>query len=144
MNAHQLIAEGAAILAKRPELATTVNVLNLLIAGRIKWEQEEMGGLEHVQFAMRNNTPIVPPGHVCHPTELVKRGYIDGKGWPKDADKTNAIRIVKQLYGNHYYAYVDDKEVYENDVQKWNTAQDAEAAAKRFIEQMNTKQKEQQ
>ena len=131
MNAHQIIEEGVAILAQRPDMATMTNICNLRIAARLKWEQEEMGGLEHVQFAVRNNTPIVPPGHVCHPTELVKRGYVDGSGWPKDANKPN-IKLSKWPDGNHWYAYVDGREVIENGVQKWNTPQQAEAAAKRF------------
>lgn len=63
--------------------ASPKDVLNMRMACRIKWEQQEMGGIEHVQFAYRNSTPIVPPGHPGHPLELVKRGYIDGQGWPE-------------------------------------------------------------
>lgn len=83
MNSRQIIEEGIAILAQRPHLATVTNICNLRIAARLKWEEEEMGGLEYIQFARRNNTPIVPCGHVCHPIELVKRGYVDCIGWPE-------------------------------------------------------------
>lgn len=68
-----------------PHAKNVTDVNNIRIAARLRWEQKEMGGLEHVQFAYRNSTPIVPVGHCCHPFELVKRGYIDGSGWPKAA-----------------------------------------------------------
>lgn len=118
-------------MAMRPDMATMTNICNLRIAGRLKWEQEEMGGLEHVQFAYRNGTPIVPPGHCGHPTELVKRGFVDGVGWPKDSGKPD-IKLSKWPDGNHWYAYVNGQEVVENGVQKWNTPKQAEEAAKRF------------
>ena len=66
-----------------PAARTMQDVVNIRIAGRLAWEVHEMGGQEHVDFAYRNGTPIVPMGHCCHPIELVKRGYVDGKGWPK-------------------------------------------------------------
>ena len=84
MTATQILDEGVRRMAKDPSLATQANVVNLRIAAGLKWQQEEMGGVEHVQFAYRNRTPIVPPGHCCHPVELVKRGYVDGQGWPKE------------------------------------------------------------
>lgn len=130
MTSREILAEGVAILTQRPGMATLENICNLRIAARLKWEQEEMGGLEHVQFSVRNNTPIVPPGHVGHPIELVKRGYVDGTGWPKASGPS--IKLHKWPDGNHWYASVDGVEVIEDGVMKWNTSADAEAAAKRF------------
>lgn len=98
----------------------------------MQWEREEMGGLEHVQFAYRNGTPIVPIGHCGHPLELVKRGYIDGKGWPKEVETPN-IKLSKWPDGNHWYAYVDGQEVIENGNHKWNTPDEAEKAALRYL-----------
>jgi hypothetical protein len=46
-----------------PLAQTMQDVVNIRIAGRFAWQEKEMGGIEHVQFAYRNNTPIVPPGH---------------------------------------------------------------------------------
>ena len=63
------------------------DILNIMLAARIAWEEKEMGGIEHVQFSYRNGSPIVPFGHCGHPTELVKRGFVDRKGWPQ-ADGT--------------------------------------------------------
>ena len=91
-----------------------------------------MGGLEYVQFAYRNNTPIVPPNHVCHPIELVKRGYVDGKGWPT-TPQLPKIKLFTWPNGKHWYAYVNDVEVMENGQIKWNTPQEAEQAAQRFL-----------
>lgn len=135
ISARELLTEGIRIFAHRQEMATKTNILNLRIAARLKWEQEEMGGIEHVQFAVRNNTPIVPPGHCAHPVELVKRGYIDGIGWPQEAGKTD-IKLSKWSDGNHWYAYVNGEEVIENGAQKWNTPEEAESAAKRFADRM--------
>lgn len=59
------------------------DILNIRLAARLKWEEYEMGGIDNVQFAYRNNSPIVPPGHCGHPIELVRRGFVDGKGWPE-------------------------------------------------------------
>jgi len=132
MNAAQLLSEGLERIAENPALATETNVLNLRIAARLKWEQEEMGGIEHVQFAYRNNTPIVPMGHCGHPIELVKRGYIDGLGWPKD--RKPKVNLFKWPDGNHWYASVDGETVTENGSDKWNSAQEAEDAAKRWID----------
>lgn len=109
---------------------------NIRIAGRLAWEQKEMGGIEHVQFSHRNNTPIVPLGHCCHPVELVKRGYIDGHGWPKDGAKP-AIRRVEYFKwpdGFHWYATLDGKEITSGKIVKFNSQQQAEDAAKEHIE----------
>lgn len=134
MTSREILAEGLKILAGNPDMFTMQNFANLRHAARLKWEQEEMGGIEHVQFAYRNNTPIVPPGHCGHPIELVKRGYIDGKGWPTEGEKPK-IDLFKWPDGNHWYASVDGVEVVENGCNKWNTAQDAEDAAKRALTQ---------
>lgn len=82
MTSRQIINTGINIFVKKPHLLTKTNAMNLRLAARFIWEQEEMGGLEHVQFAYRNGTSIVPIGHECHPLKLVERGFIDGKGWP--------------------------------------------------------------
>lgn len=130
MTSREIITEGMNIFSNNTNMLTMSNICNLRIAARLKWEQEEMGGLEHVQFASRNNTPIVPPGHCGHPVELVKCGFVDGKGWP-EATKSD-IKLFKWPDGNHWYASVDGVEVIENGIQKWNTPQQAEDAAKRF------------
>ena len=133
MNSRELLSEGLSIIAQQPQLATLQNLTNVRIAARLKWEQEEMGGIEHVQFAYRNGTPIVPIGHCGHPLELVKRGFVDGVGWPDNAHKPN-IKLSRWPDGNHWYAFVDGDEVTEGSEQKWNTPEEAEAAAKRFIQ----------
>jgi len=127
MLARELLHEGAAIIGRSPRMATINNKLNILTAARFKWQQEEMGGAEHVQFALRNNTPIVPLGHAAHPIELVRKGFVDGKGWTTKPK----ISISKWPNGQHWYAYVDGREVIENGVQKWNTPAEAEEAALR-------------
>lgn len=131
MTAREILSEGAAILSQCPGLATKQNVVNIRYAARLKWEQEEMGGLEHVQFAYRNGTPIVPLGDCCHPMELVKRGFVDGKGWPRQT--SSKIHLFKWPDGNHWYASVEGKDVVEFGRGKWNTAQQAEDAAKRVF-----------
>lgn len=131
MTSREIIEKGMSKFAEDPSLLTKKNIFNLRIATRLVWEQEEMGGLGHVQFAYRNDTPIVPLGHECHPLELIKRGYIDGKGWPKD--NRPKIKIFKWPDGNHYYAYVDGKEVIHNGSQKWNTPKEATDAAEAFL-----------
>ncbi len=130
MSSREILAEGMNILAGNPDMMTMQNICNLRIAARLKWEQEEMEGLEHVQFAYRNNTPIVPPGHCGHPLELVKRGFVDGIGWQKDT--APKIKLSKWPDGNHWYVFVDGVEVIENGCQKWNTPHEAEAAAERY------------
>lgn len=132
MNSHEMLQEGVDIFFQCPEMVTMQNVCNLRIAARLKWEQEEMGGLEYVQFAYRNNTPIVPIEHECHPIELMKRGYVDGVGWPEEKIKPN-IKISKWFEGNHFYAFVDGNTVTINGEHKWNTAQQAEDAAHEYI-----------
>jgi len=133
MTAAQLLDEGVSILVQNPHLNTVKNCMNLRIAASLKWQEEEIGGLEYLQFARRNNTPIVPIGDVCHPLELLKRGYIDGKGWPKTTVEEPVIKLHRWFEGNHWYPFVDGKEVIENGVHKWNTAKLAEDAAKRYI-----------
>ena len=83
MNAAQILETGLAMISKNPRLATQKNINSVRIAASLKWQQEEMGGIEHVQFSYRNGTPIVPPDHCAHPINLVRRGFIDGQGWPK-------------------------------------------------------------
>jgi len=46
-----------------PYAKTFQDMVNLRMAGRLAWEEKEMGGIEHVMFARRNDTPIVPIGH---------------------------------------------------------------------------------
>jgi hypothetical protein len=132
MSAREIMAEGISIFAANPDMLTVKNLCSLRMAASLMWQQEEMGGLEHVQFAYRNNTPIVPPGHCGHPLELVKRGFIDGRGWPEKSDKPK-IHLHKWPDGNHWYPSVDGVAVIEDGRSKWNTAQQAEDAAKRFI-----------
>lgn len=132
MNARQLLHEGLAMMERNRALATVQNMANLQIAAGLTWQREEMGGEEHLQFAIRNNTPVVPPGHECHPIELVKRGFIDGEGWPKSPK--SKIKLFRWPGGNHWYASADGHEVVENGRIKWNTQQQAEDAAKRFLE----------
>lgn len=130
MDSKTILSVGVSLMARNPALATRQNVANLRIAAALAWQREEMGGEEHLQFAHRNSTPVVPPGHECHPVELVKRGFIDGKGWPNNA--TPKISLFRWPDGNHWYASVDGREVIENGLTKWNSPQDAEAAAVRF------------
>lgn len=131
MTAREILDRGFRILETNPATRTRQNVVNIRIAARFAWEREEMGGKEHLDFAYRNGTPIVPPGHCGHPLELVKRGYVDGKGWP---DKTPGpdLKFFRWPNGKHWYATADGVDVFEGGNQKWNTMQDAEAAAKRF------------
>jgi len=136
MTSQEIIAEGMKKLAQNPAMATMGNFANLRIAARLTWECEEMGGEEYVQFAYRNGTPIVPPGHECHPLELVKRGYIDGVGWPKDGPPSPKIHLFKWPDGNHWYASVDGKDVVEGKITKWNSEQEAYDAAQRFIQNL--------
>lgn len=141
MKAREILAEGVQKISENPHLLTTRNVMNLRIAASLAWQEEEIGGLEHLQFAYRNGTPIVPPGHVGHPVELVKRGFIDGHGWKKQEEPK--IDLFKWPDGNHWYASVDGTEVNEflglSEIKKWNSAQDAEDAAKRFIARRATR-----
>lgn len=132
MTSREIIAEGMNIFSGNPDMLTMQNICNLRMAARLKWEQEEMGGLEHVQFASRNDTPIVPPGHCAHPLELVKRGFVDGVGWTKQTEPV--IKLFKWPDGNHWYVSIDGEPVIENGIAKWNTPQQAESAAKRAIE----------
>ncbi len=53
------------------------------------------------------------------------------KAWPKDAGPK--IHLFRWPDGNHWYASVDGRDVVENGIAKWNTEQDAEDAAKRFL-----------
>lgn len=116
------------------------DLTNIKIAARLSWERKEMGGLEHVQFAYRNNTGIVPIGHSCHPIELLKRGYIDGVGWEKENKKTALSRVnyLKWPTGDHWYASIDGIDITDKNgdelIIKWNYREDAEKAAKKFIE----------
>lgn len=130
MTSREILSHGVSLLS-RPGMDTLQNIVNLRIAADLAWQREELGGEEHVQFAYRNNTPIVPPGHCCHPVELVKRGYIDGVGWP-EVSKPN-VRLFQWPDGNHWYVSVDGKDVVEGKIVKWNTAQEAEDAAHRYI-----------
>jgi hypothetical protein len=111
---------------------------NIRMAGRFAWEQKEMGGLEYVQFAYRNNTPIVPPGHCGHPLELVKRGFIDGEGWPKEKTIENRIKLFRWFEGKHWYAKIDGEidVVDKRGNQKWNTSEQAMKEAKEFIDKL--------
>lgn len=131
MTSREIIETGLGIFTECPEMMTKTNFLNLQLAARLKWEQEEMGGLEHVQFAHRNGTPIVPPGHCGHPTDLVKRGFVDGVGWTKKPEPK--VNIFKYFEGNHYYVTVDGVDVIENGRVKFNTPKEAEEAAKRYL-----------
>jgi hypothetical protein len=131
MTSHEILDTGSALLAQRPHMATPTNVANLLLAAALTHHREEMGGLEHVQFAYRNDTPIVPPGHECHPVELVKRGYVDGVGWPKVPKPK--VHLFRWPDGQHWYASVEGKDVVEDGRVKWNTQQEAEDAANRAI-----------
>jgi hypothetical protein len=124
-----------------PFARTFTDAANIRIAGRMAWEEKEMGGIEHVQFAHRNNTPIVPQGHCCHPLELVKRGFIDGHGWPKAKPATALDRVeyFKWQDGNHWYARVDGRDVVVNGAVKWNTREQAQEAARKFMTSEGTK-----
>lgn len=108
---------------------------NVRIAARLAWEEKELGGIEHVQFAYRNGTPIVPPGDCCHPVELVKRGYIDGQGWPaKPKDTLGRVNYFKWPDGAHWYASIDGVDITDGRKVKFDSQPEAERAAKRFIE----------
>lgn len=138
MTARQILAEGVRIMVDNPQTVTPLNIINLRIAARLKWEEEEMGGLEHVQFAYRNGTPIVPPNHCGHPTQLVKRGFIDNVGWPKDKKDEPKINLSRWPNGKHWYATVNGMDVKEDNGQrKWNTPEAAERAAKKFATTMS-------
>ena len=117
---------------------TLTDNFNIRIAGRLAWERKEMGGIEFVQFAHRNNTPIVPFGHCGHPVELLKRGYIDGKGWPKNTIPTweNRIKLSKWPDGDHWYAHFENGEdITDKDGnQKWDTQDEAMKASKWWME----------
>lgn len=114
---------------------TVADVANIRMAARFAWERKEMGGEEHWLFAHRNGTPIVPPGHECHPIELVKRGYVDGKGWPKPvSDATMArVRYFRWPDGEHFYASIDGIDITDGARVKFNSQPEAEAAARKFI-----------
>lgn len=115
-----------------PHAQTFTDQCNIRIAARLAWEQKEMGGIEWAQFAHRNNTPIVPMGHCCHPIELLKRGFKDGTGWPARSPKINLFRWPD---GKHWYATLEDG----SDVQdeqgnvKWDTQAEAIRAADRML-----------
>lgn len=113
---------------------------NIRMAARFAWERKEMGGAEHVQFAYRNRTPIVPVGHCCHPIELVKRGFIDGIGWP--SHREGRIKLFKWPDGCHWYASIDGNDVQdENGNVKWNTQEQAMNAAKRKLAKIEKEEK---
>lgn len=133
MNSREILEEGVKLMVADPGLQTFQNMMNVRIAARLTWELEEMGGAEHVQFAYRNRTPIVPLGHCCHPLELVKRGFVDGVGWPKPGEETPRVKLHKWPDGNHWYAYVDGEDVVIDGEQKWNTSEEAQEAAREFI-----------
>lgn len=122
-----------------PFAKDNVDVLNIRMAARLAWEQKELGGLEHWQFAYRNNTPIVPVGHCCHPIELVKRGFVDGKGWPKVQCELDKVKYFKWLDGNHWYASYEGKDIVHKGLVKWNSQQQAEKNAKEWLEQRKSK-----
>lgn len=132
MTAREILGTGVALMVDNPTLQTAANRTNLCIAARLKWEQEEMGGLAHVQFAYRNGTPIVPPGHCGHPVELVSRGYVDGKGWPKETDPLKGrIFVSRWQTGTHFYAKLDGEDVTGPDGrEKWDTWDEAYEAAR--------------
>jgi len=93
-----------------------LNVQNLSIAMRLAWEKKELGSIEAWQFAHRNGTPIVPVGDCCHPFELVKRGYIDGFGWPDKPEgvrelERKGITVTRWQDGTHYYAKINGADV---------------------------------
>jgi len=115
-----------------PLAQTMQDVVNIRIAGRFAWQEKEMGGIEHVQFAYRNNTPIVPPGHCGHPLELVKRGFIDGQGWPKEKTFHDRVKLFKWPDGNHWYVTLDDNDVQVDGECKWNSQTEAMSAAEKF------------
>lgn len=113
---------------------TPLEMLNLRLVGRLAWERKEMGGEEHVQFAYRNGTPIVPPGHSCHPVELVKRSYVDGKGWPERKAAIDRVHYFQWPDGEHWYASVAGRDITEGRQVKWDSRSAAQSAAERFIE----------
>lgn len=124
-----------------PYAKTFQDMVNLRMAGRLAWEEKEMGGIEHVMFARRNDTPIVPIGHCGHPLELVKRGFVDGHGW-KVKTMEERIKLFKWPDGNHWYATIDGMDVVdERQNQKWNTPEKAMTESKKFIIRWLNKQK---
>ncbi len=136
MGLNRLLHETLRLLDNPPEVPErqifNLDTMNIQIAARASWQMKEMGGLEHVQFAFRNDTPIVPPGHPAHPIELVKRGFIDGRGWAVSTEPK--ITLHQWPLGNHWYAKVDGVDVEVDGQSKWNTQTAAYDAAKRFNE----------
>lgn len=132
LTSKEIIQRGLSMLAENPDLGTLQNIVNLRMAARLTWEKEEMGGLEHVQFAHRNGTPIVPVGHCCHPLELVKRGFVDGVGWGEKSELSR-ISVTRWPEGAHWYATVDGEDVVIDGVRKWISYQRALESAQAFM-----------
>jgi hypothetical protein len=55
--------------------------------------------------------------------------------WPDFKEKD--IRITQFPGGTHYYVHIGEMELHENDEIKWNTHEEAMAAAKRYIGKEN-------
>ena len=112
-----------------PSARTTEDIMSIRVAARFSWMRKEMGGMEHVLFAHRNNTPIVPFGHECHPVELVKRGFVDGIGWvTQKKPASERVKYTQWPCGKHWYAALDGKDIGVNSVYKWSTREAAEKA----------------
>lgn len=119
MTDEDLMNECANILINSKGLSLK-DECNLKIAGRFAWERREMGGEKYWLFAYKFGTPIVPPGHCCHPKQLIKRGWK-----PKDKEK-NEINITRWPDGNHFYATINGKDIQDNKGNvKWNTYEEA-------------------
>lgn len=121
-----------------------MDVQNVGMAGRMAWEKKELGSDEAWLFAHRNGTPIVPPGHCGHPDELVKRGFIDGFGWPdkkpyyQDTLTKLGIHIIEpnpSYGGKHFYLKVNGVDAKNADGRlfKCNTYEEAKREGLRRV-----------
>lgn len=85
-----------------------------------------MGGEQWARFAFDNGTPIVPLDHVCHPRQIIARGYQGTRPLAK------RVSISQWPIGTHYYAQLDGETVIDEcGREKWNTHKAAWEAAER-------------
>lgn len=134
MSDQEIMAEVWRRFPRAVETENEHDITNLALAGRFAWERKELGSREAWVFAHRYDTPIVPPGHCCHPHEMVRRGWI-----PSDSEQSPIV-ISRWPQGTHFYASVHGESVQDSEGNvKWGTYEQAFTAALRASEYRSKK-----